>query len=404
MRVTMIGTFGMRPKMTMSRRALPLARALVSRGHHVTVIVPPWDWPEDAGQRLLVDDVDVINTALPARTPGLWYVRLTNTLVQQTLASRPDVVHAFKPKGFSGMALAALLAMKQIGQMRARLVLDTDDWEGSGGWNDVNPYPRWQRLLFSAQEEGLLRAAAAVTVASRELARLAAIRRGGRGVYYLPNGVADKGGSQPAAADADAVRRQLAERHAFDPDKPLLLLYTRFVEYRIDHLLNIVRAIGERLPHATLLVVGTGLLGQERQLEQAAQFGNFALRIVLAGWIPEAGLGSYFAAADVALFPMEDTRLNRTKCPMKLVDLLAAGVPVVAEGVGQVNEYIESGVSGVTVAAGDVDTFAEAVLRLVRSPDERTRLGQGARARMNQHFRWETLAATAEWAYRGQRP
>lgn len=404
MRVTMIGTFGMRPKMTMSRRALPLARALAARGHHVSMVVPPWDWPADAGRRSLTDGVELINTLLPAGVPGLWYLHLTNTLIQATLATRPDVVHAFKPKGFSGMALAALLAMKRLGQTRARLVLDTDDWEGSGGWNDVNPYPRWQRWLFTTQEEGLLRLAEAVTVASRALGQLAAERRNSRSVYYLPNGVGEDGATKGTQLNPAEQRRLLAERHTFDPNQPLLLLYTRFVEYRLEHLQAIIRAVGERLPKATLLVVGTGLLGQERELEQLARPQNLALSIAVAGWVAEADLPCYFAAADVAIFPMEDTLLNRTKCPMKLVDLLAAGVPVVAEGVGQANAYIKPGLSGITVAVGDAHGFATAVERLVGAPEERARLGQGARARMAEQFSWDRLVTTAERAYAGRQP
>lgn len=44
----------------------------------------------------------------------------------------------------------------------------------------------------------------------------------------------------------------------------------------------------------------------------------------------------YFAAADLAICPLEDSLLNRARCPAKLVDLLAAGLAVVADDVGEV--------------------------------------------------------------------
>jgi glycosyltransferase involved in cell wall biosynthesis len=404
MRVAMIGTFGMRPKMTMSRRALPLARALVRRGHRVSIIVPPWDYPADAGRADLVDGVEIINTDLPRPTPGLWYAHLTAALLGETLRRRPDVVHVFKPKGFSGMALAALQAMKAAGRFRGRLVLDTDDWEGHGGWNAVNPYPAWQRWVFAAQEEGLLRSAEAVTAASQELVRLASARRGGRGVSYLPNGVGDDICTAAAAPGPTTARTALVQRYGLDAERPVLLLYTRFVEYSLARLAELLRAVGRAVPGASLVVVGTGLLGQERGLADLARRHDFGLRIVLAGWVEQHELPLYFAAADVALFPMDDTLLNRTKCPMKLVDLLAAGVPVVAEAVGQVAEYIEDGVSGRTVASGNHHAFASAVARLVASPDERAHLRRGAQSRLNERFSWDTLADAAARAYRGQLP
>jgi len=40
MNIAMLGPFGLRPKSTMRRRALPLGKALVARGHGVIVSEP----------------------------------------------------------------------------------------------------------------------------------------------------------------------------------------------------------------------------------------------------------------------------------------------------------------------------------------------------------------------------
>jgi len=50
MQVVMIGPFGLTVKSTMRERALPMAKALVRKGHEVTLVVPPWDSPAEAGQ------------------------------------------------------------------------------------------------------------------------------------------------------------------------------------------------------------------------------------------------------------------------------------------------------------------------------------------------------------------
>ncbi|MGH2367895.1 MAG: hypothetical protein ACRDI2_06840, partial [Chloroflexota bacterium] len=48
--LVLIAPFARYPKSTTSARVLPLARALASRGHTVTVLVPPYDHPEEGGQ------------------------------------------------------------------------------------------------------------------------------------------------------------------------------------------------------------------------------------------------------------------------------------------------------------------------------------------------------------------
>ena len=67
--------------------------------------------------------------------------------------------------------------------------------------------------------------------------------------------------------------------------------------------------------------------------------------MIPAGWVERSELPAYFGAAQVALYPYDDTLINRTKCSAKLVELMAAGVPVVASRVGQNGEYIQHGKS-----------------------------------------------------------
>jgi glycosyltransferase involved in cell wall biosynthesis len=84
---------------------------------------------------------------------------------------------------------------------------------------------------------------------------------------------------------------------------------------------------------------------------------------------------------------------------MKLVDLLAAGVPVVADAVGQNAEYIQHGTSGTLVAPGDNEAFVASVLRLLRDRDLARSLGCAAQERIRSLFGWHTLVQSAEKAY-----
>ena len=109
----------------------------------------------------------------------------------------------------------------------------------------------------------------------------------------------------------------------------------------------------------------------------------------------------YFARADVAIYPFDDTLVNRTKCAVKLLDLLAAGVPVVAEAVGQNAVTIKHGVSGFLTPPGDAAAMAEAVLDLLADPSLRGRIRQGAQRHVREHLTWEHLSARVEAAYSG---
>ena len=95
--------------------------------------------------------------------------------------------------------------------------------------------------------------------------------------------------------------------------------------------------------------------------------------------------------SDAGLYLMDDTLLNRTKCPVKLADMAALGLPVVAEAVGQVSEYVLNGRSGLLRPTGDVIGLAEDMIMLLRNPDLRREMGGAAREHMQTHFNWEKL-------------
>lgn len=75
-----------------------------------------------------------------------------------------------------------------------------------------------------------------------------------------------------------------------------------------------------------------------------------------------------------------------------LVEALAYGRPLIAAGVGGVNDLIEAEVSGLLVAPGDVAGLAQAMARLAGDPALRQRLSAAARQR------FEQLGFTAEQA------
>jgi len=443
--IVMVGPFGLRPKGTMSVRALPMAKALAARGHSVTVILPPWQNPEDAGCSWQEDGVAVENVSLPPRIPGLFHLLIALRLVRRALALRPDVVHLFKPKAYSGLVhwLLSLLPRAR----RPRLVVDTDDWEGPGGWNEIGGYTPAQRRFFARQERWGLTHAGAVTVASRTLESLVwALGVPPERVFYVPNGVLDATAEHAASSIEHPVSSiehpaSSIQHPASSIEHPIILLYTRFFEFSVSRVVEILRRVREAVPDARLLVVGKGFSGEEEELLRlAAQSGltvqrdpppitptrsgphhadqvgaasrithhasrftfpvsRFTHDVIYCGWVPTETLPTYFAQATLAIYPFDDTLVNRTKCAVKLGDLLAAGVPVVADAVGQNRETIRHGETGWLVSPGDVPAFAEAVVRLLQDAQLRQQLGRAAARDLRERFAWARLVETVERAY-----
>jgi glycosyltransferase involved in cell wall biosynthesis len=386
LRVVLLGGFGMRPKATMSARALPLGQALAARGHTVTLIVPPWDHAADAERTWNEGGVRVINSALPA---GMQLLGIPMALRGLTHAAQPDIVHIFKPKGYSGLVLPLLADTPTV--------LDTDDWEGAGGWNTHGHYSAPQQLLFGWQETHLPRRAAHVTTASRTLEMQQ--RRLGlpeAQVTYLPNALHPL--RHVAWRDEESIAREaMTIRERYGLSGPTVLVYTRFVEFSAERLAVIFRRIRARCENARLLIVGESLDGHEAQI--ARELAPFGDAVVRAGFVPFTAVPAYLRAADAAMVPFEDTLINRAKCSVKTLDLLAVGQAVVATAVGENQHAIHHNTTGLIVPPDDADAMADAIVALLCDPVRARALGDAARARAWHEQTWTAQVRTVEAIY-----
>jgi glycosyltransferase involved in cell wall biosynthesis len=400
----LIAPFARRPKGTTDLRVLPLARALAGAGHEVTVLIPPYDHPIEGGRTYTVGEARV--EALPVNgtvredslRQAVEQPRLAAAVARRALALRPEVVHVFKPKAVTGLTQMLLWSAARASG-RPALVLDTDDWEGHGGWNEREAYPWWQKELCDWQERWGLRHADALTVASRTLE----VQAWGRGVppsavFYLPNGLdAAEALGRGLGGEAQTSLVSTGSSRAVSP--PMLLLYTRFFEFEPERVAQVLGYVREEVPAARLLVVGAGKYGQERRLLALARAQGMGESIVHAGWQAPETLPGLLAAGDVALVPADDNLANRAKCSAKLLQLLQIGIPVVADDVGQAAEYVEHGTHGLLSDPDDPRSMARAAVRLLHAPELARRLAESGRRRVEADFNWPRLARQAERAY-----
>jgi glycosyltransferase involved in cell wall biosynthesis len=188
-------------------------------------------------------------------------------------------------------------------------------------------------------------------------------------------------------------------------NRPVVLIYSRLFEFDTERLVTILRKVHSKIPDLAILLVGLGLFEEDAvTFLQELNAAGLQDALVEIGWVGEQELPHVLAAADAGIYLMEDTLLNRTKCPVKLADMLCVGLPAVAEDVGQVREYIIHQQTGLLYPPGDIDNLASGLADLLQDEKERIRLGQGARDHIRSHFSWEQLANIAERAYIGVEP
>lgn len=391
MKIVFLAPFGIRPKGTVIARMIPLAVELQALGHEVVIVAPPYTNPEDSGKTEVVQGVRLRNIALGPKHKVLAAPILAWRLFRAALSEKPDLVHLFKPKGYGGIAAMLLILLQRAGLRLPPLFLDTDDWEGEGGMNELHAYSGPEKRFYRFQEQWITRRAVGVSVASRGLEQLV----GEMGLprermLYLPNGVAS-----PLPGDGSAVRARLG----IAPDAPVVLLYTRFFEFSQEKLHFLFAEILRQVPQVRFLVVGKGRHGEEETLQRVAGESGFDAALSMAGWLEPGAIPDYLAAGDVAIYPFADTLVNRTKCPAKLTEILLAGKAVVADRVGQLAEYIKDGRSGILCDPDNWQEMAQRAVELLRSPERQRLLGNAGRSYLQERFNWREAALKLQAFY-----
>ncbi len=371
-----------------------MATALVRRGHTVTILIPPYDNVADSGKVWEHEGVRLENTDSRRRTSDVGtQLSLAWQLARRTRALKPDLIHVFKPIGPSTLAMW-LLNRLSLTAYRLPLLVDNDDWEGAGGWLDVNPYPALQKRVLAWQERWALRHASAITVASHVLAQRSRELNGKpeTPVTLFPNGPDESWREQ--VAHAEAQRDDLRQRFGW-ADKHVVI-YAGTVPHGHDMDMA-VQAVRQNLAGLQFVIIATGdgLPSLRAAIEQA----GIAEHVEWHSFMPHAQLIERLVAADVALYPYRDTHINRAKCSGKVIDYMACAKPMVVSDVGMNRSYLEHEVSGRLTPPGDAEAFTQALGQLLAHPQEAMRMGQAAQQRLWQLFGWEERVGELERLY-----
>jgi len=141
-------------------------------------------------------------------------------------------------------------------------------------------------------------------------------------------------------------------------------------------LLSAMSRVRQLIPDAHLVVVGAD--------------GPSDKDVTYAGWIPNTEITAYYQKATVFTLPTLHAG------GLVLLEAMTHGLPCVGTNTEAVAEIIADGETGFLVPPGNDEALAECLIRLLRDPELRRRMGNAGRARVEKHFSWQRVAIAVE--------
>jgi glycosyltransferase involved in cell wall biosynthesis len=234
--------------------------------------------------------------------------------------------------------------------------------------------------------------AADLVVTLGEAMREEIIGRGVAGdkIIIVPNGVS-KEFLQPLP-DAAQLKRDLG----IEPGEYVVGLVSSLVAHEgIGTLLEAVKILGDRGVRTRALIVGDG---PERGALQR-QAATLGLDAIFTGRVPMARVRDYHAVLDVFVVPRTRDRVCQLVTPLKPVEAMASGLPVVVSAVRALGEIVNDKVTGIQAPPQDAVALADTLQELLASPQFRKMLGDNAREWVARDRTWEHNAARYRDAY-----
>jgi glycosyltransferase involved in cell wall biosynthesis len=371
-------------------RWLPIARELTRAGHRVDLALlhPTYDtvrprrWSADGVQIAHVGQMHVYGEAGnrryfgPLTLAGI-ALRGAAALAAYAVRLRPDVIHIAKPQPING--LAGVIAARVL---RRPFFVDCDDYEAAanrfGG--------AWQRRIVRWWEDRLPLLALGVSVNTRFLYdRCRSLGVPPDRLAYVPNGISAQQMQPPPQQQVSALRGQLG---LGDHPAVVYLGTMSNIAHGVGLLIEAFALVLHELPRARLMMVGDG--DDRPALQAQASALGIDTAIHWAGRVPPATTQCYLALARCSVDPVHDSPGSRGRSPLKIVESLAQGVPVVTGDVGDRAEVLGDR-AGLVVAPGDSRALADAIVRLLRDSRLRDELAVGARQRA-EAYTWPRLA------------
>ncbi len=171
---------------------------------------------------------------------------------------------------------------------------------------------------------------------------------------------------------------------------PVLLYVGTLADWQgLDIIVKALPKILESQP-VKLHIVGRGRSRQRKALAKQIRKLGLEEHVVVQPAVPHHEIPSLIAGADICVAPLalNDRNVTQGACPIKILEYMAAGQPLLASNMPIVRELVREDVDGLLFSPNDPEDLARQAVQLLKNMELSQRLAESAAAHVREKFTW----------------
>ena len=345
-----------------------LANKFVELGHNVTIVTPDLEWKGEKFEPTLNEKIIVNKIETPSKSNmKIAARRCMNNMKREGIRIGKEQKFDFIFTIFHPFHLVPRAAVGCGKELKIPVIIKVDDaiYQKASGLKNL------QRKLEKMYNSKTLQQGNKILVPNEYTKKLVS-------EYYnvetnkigiITNGTEVKN-FQEANLDSDQIIFSGAMYH----------------HRGIDILLEAVKEIVKEKPQTKLVLLGDG--PEMNQLKKIAQENKLEENVDFKGWIDRNKIPEYLATSSIGIGPLRSTEVTKYALPIKVLEYMSAGLPIIAAKNTLPEDILEEGKNGFFI--NNSTELVEKILELLNNKELRKKMGKNSKE-MVKKFDWKNV-------------
>ena len=172
---------------------------------------------------------------------------------------------------------------------------------------------------------------------------------------------------------------------------PVIYQGTMSRDRGLFHMLEAVALAKAEEPRILLRLIGIQSDDLKKEVEQRIRELGVEVNVEISGWLRHDEIALAMKASMIGLIPLQPNEKYNRALPIKLLEYMACGLPVIAARLPLMTKYVNDCGGGLLYDSTRSEELARCVLELLANPERRRRMSENGLRAVSERWNWNKM-------------